>query len=90
MRFAMKWLRLVGSIKSQVSFAKEPYKRDCILQKRPETRIPVGLLLRFATSMPMSCIAHMELPMSNEAMRHNRRQSRGIAHEIAYVPLKET
>jgi len=31
----MEWLRLVGSLKSQVSFAKEPYKRDNILQKRP-------------------------------------------------------
>jgi len=31
----MGWLRLVGSLKSQVSFAKEPYKRDHILQKRP-------------------------------------------------------
>ena len=30
------WLRLVGSLKSQVSFAKEPYKRDDILQKRPK------------------------------------------------------
>jgi len=29
------WLRLVGSIKIHVSFAKEPYKRDDILQKRP-------------------------------------------------------
>jgi len=32
---AMGWLRLVGSLKLQVSFAKEPYKRDYILQKRP-------------------------------------------------------
>jgi len=31
----MGWLRLVGSLKSQVSFAKETYKRDDILQKRP-------------------------------------------------------
>jgi len=31
----MGWLWLVGSIKLQVSFAKEPYKRDAILQKRP-------------------------------------------------------
>ena len=31
----MGWLRLVGSIKWQVSFAKEPYKSDDILQKRP-------------------------------------------------------
>jgi len=31
----MGWLWLVGSIKLQVSFAKEPYKRNHILQKRP-------------------------------------------------------
>jgi len=30
----MGWLRLVGSLKLQVSFAKEPCKRDDILQKR--------------------------------------------------------
>jgi len=33
--FDMGWLRLVGSLKFQVSFAKEPYKRDYTLQKRP-------------------------------------------------------
>jgi len=33
----MGWLRLVGSLKLQVSFAKEPYKWDCILHKRPIT-----------------------------------------------------
>ena len=33
--FGMGWLRLVGSLKLQVSFAKEPYKRDYILLKRP-------------------------------------------------------
>jgi len=31
----MGWLRLVRSLKLLVSFAKEPYKRDYILQKRP-------------------------------------------------------
>ena len=31
----MGLLRLVGSLKLRVSFAKEPYKRDDILQKRP-------------------------------------------------------
>jgi len=31
----MGWLRLVGSLKLQVSFVKETYKRDDILQKRP-------------------------------------------------------
>ena len=30
----MGWLRLVGSLKTYVSFAKEPSKRDYILQKR--------------------------------------------------------
>ena len=31
----MGWLRLAGSLKWHVSFAKEPYRRDYILQKRP-------------------------------------------------------
>jgi len=32
--YTMGWLRLVGSLKLQLFFAKEPYKRDDILQKR--------------------------------------------------------
>jgi len=32
---AMGWLRLVGPLKWYVFWAKEPYKRDYILQKRP-------------------------------------------------------
>jgi len=31
----MRVARLVGSLKPEVSFAKEPYKRDDILQKKP-------------------------------------------------------
>jgi len=31
----MGWLRLVGFLKVKVFFAKEPHKRDDILQKRP-------------------------------------------------------
>jgi len=31
----MGWLWLVGSLKLYVSFAKDPYKRDNILQKKP-------------------------------------------------------
>ena len=34
-RAGMGWLWFVGSIKRYVSFAKEPYKRDYILQKGP-------------------------------------------------------
>ena len=32
---AMGWLRLVSSLKLQVSFPKEPFTGDDILQKRP-------------------------------------------------------
>jgi len=46
----MGWLRLVGSIKLYVSFAKEPYERDDILQKRP---IILSILLTVAT--PYEC-----------------------------------
>ena len=42
----MGWLRLVGPLKLQVSFAKEPYKTDDILQKRP---IIIRSLLIIAT-----------------------------------------
>jgi len=33
--YNMGWLRLVGSLQLQVSFANETYKRDDILQQRP-------------------------------------------------------
>jgi len=42
----MGWLRLVGSLKWYVCFAKEPYKTDDILQKRP---IIIRTLLIVAT-----------------------------------------
>jgi len=45
---AMGWLRLVGSLKLQVSFAKEPYERDDILQKKPSR----PTLCAYATSSP--------------------------------------
>ena len=32
---ATGWLHLVDSFKLQVSFAKEPYERDDILQRKP-------------------------------------------------------
>jgi len=31
--YIMGWLRVEGSLKLQVSFVKEPYKKDDILQK---------------------------------------------------------
>jgi len=45
--FTMGWLWVVGSIKLQVSFAKEPYRRDYIVQKRP---IILSILLTVATT----------------------------------------
>jgi len=42
----MGWLRLVGSLKLWVSFAKELYERDYTLQKRP---IILRILLIVAT-----------------------------------------
>jgi hypothetical protein len=42
----MGWRRLVGSLKLLVSFAKEPYKRDNILQNRP---MILSILLTVAT-----------------------------------------
>ena len=48
---AMGWLRLVRSIKLQVSFAKEPYKRDYILQKRPTI-----LLILLIVATPYLCV----------------------------------
>jgi len=46
----IEWLRLVGFFKLQVSFAKEPYKRDDILQKRS---VILSSLLIEATSIGM-------------------------------------
>ena len=34
-KIGMRWLRLVGALKIEVSFAKGPYKKDYILQKTP-------------------------------------------------------
>jgi len=44
---SMGWIRLVGSLKLYFSFAKEPCKRDHILQKRP---VILRSLLMVATS----------------------------------------
>jgi len=51
---AMGWLWLVGSLKLQVSFAKEPYKRDDVLQKRP---VILRSLLIVATPYDFICVS---------------------------------
>jgi len=59
----MWWPRLVGSLKLYVSFAKEPYKKDYILQKRPIifrslliVATPYIFTYSHAFSRPLSCI----------------------------------
>ena len=63
----MGWLRLVGSLKLYVSFAKEPCKRDDILQKRlvilrsilivatPYEKVVSGIWMSHVTHMNESC-----------------------------------
>jgi len=50
--FAMGWLRLVGCLKIQVSFAKELYKRDLYSAKRP---VLLSILLIVATTYTLGC-----------------------------------
>jgi len=50
----MGWLRLVGSLKLHVSFAKDHYKTDEILQKRP-------IILRSLLILAAPCHARHEL-----------------------------
>ena len=45
----IKWLRLVSSPKTKVSFAKEPYRKDYILQKRLvflRSELIIGMYIR--------------------------------------------
>jgi len=51
----MGWLQFVGSIKLYVSFAKETYKRDNILQKR---------LIILSTLLSVDNTAECEWPSS--------------------------
>ena len=53
----MRWPRLVGVIQLYVSFAKEPYKRDDILHKRP---ILFRSLLIVATPYAQSVLSALQ------------------------------
>jgi len=58
--FIMGWLWLIGSIKLYVSFAKEPYKRDDILQKRP-------IILRSLLTIATPYVFGAHIPWSRRA-----------------------
>jgi len=69
----MGWLRSVASLKLYVSFAKEPYKQDCILQKRP---IIVRSLLIVATPyVPVAYIC-----ISTHSFSHNHTHAHTLKH----------
>jgi len=59
----MGWLRVVGSLKSKVSSAKEPYKRDDILQKRP--MISRSLLIVATPYLTSDIRMHMDICKHN-------------------------
>ena len=76
----MRWLRLVGSIKLEVSFAKETYKKDYIVYKRPvissilltvatpyQTQIWILALIYYAHEYTYS-----QTQMSRDTIKHRR------------------
>ena len=81
MRCAMGWLWLVGSIKLQVSFAKEPYKRDNILQKRP---VILSILLTVATPYPHT---HKHIRTHTRAHIHTQKHICTHKHTAQQNPL---
>jgi len=80
------WLRSVGSLRSQVSFAKKPCTRDCILQKRP---MIVKSLLIVATPYPlyhtyMNHVTHMNESCHTHEWVMSHVWSRHVTH-IRYI-----
>jgi len=69
----MGWLRLVGSLELHVSFAKEPYKRDCTLQKR---RIISRSLLIITTPYTKEKDAHLHKRATHIHTRERRTHTR--------------
>ena len=73
----MGWCRLEGCLKLHVSFAKEPYKRDHILQKRPTilSGIPeMSQCVEIYVSFSLIC----RLPHVLE---------KSLSHVLLYIPL---
>jgi len=59
MKAVMGWLRLVGSLKLQVSFAKEPYKKDYLLQKRHVILRSLLIVATLYAYKPYTHISHI-------------------------------
>ena len=75
------WIQLVGYMKLQVSFAKEPYKRDDILQKRP---FILSILLIVATPYPCMWINLQFVYVWVYTRAHSHTLSHTHAHEHTY------
>jgi len=93
----MGWLRLVGSLKLYVSFAKEPYKRDYILQKGP---IILRSLLIVATPYHMSQLAthrarrrtlksHLATHFSTESQLTTQFTTQASLQSFGYMPTAQ-
>jgi len=78
----MGWLRVVGSLKLHVSFAKEPYKRDDILQKRPiifRSLLIVAIPIR-QWLLACKCVTHLNVSCHAYKWVMSRIQMRQVAH----------
>ena len=73
----MGWLRSVGSLKLWVSFAKEPYKRDYILQKRPTI---LRSLLIVAPAYPVETV---------HVYTHTHNTVHVYTHTHKHIPLRK-
>jgi len=80
------WLRFVGFLKWWVSFAKEPYKRDCILQKRP---MILRSLLIVATPKTMQNIKAAQKIAARTLCTHSNhiqmKLEGGETHRMPYI-----
>jgi len=68
---AMGWLRLVGSL--QVSFEKEPYKSEYILQKRPSSLVEIFKIKFLSVDSKKKWVLSSEI--SEHIYKHTRKQT---------------
>jgi len=92
----MGWLRLVGSLKLKVSFAKEPFTGDSILQKRPRTLCPYSCeyeschrVLKAAcvwhnSSIHVTCLIHL-CRTTHSSMSHD-----SSIYVVCLIHVRET
>ena len=85
-------LRWVGSLKWCVAFAKEPYKRDYIMQKRPMNVL--ALVTRALASFQKTLVALFEetakdvLWFAKQLYLHHLKRGKSTANFIPKDPLK--